>query len=422
RFHQVDGSITRKHGGSGLGLAICKNIVDWHDGRIWVENLIKQGARFTAVLPKKHVVVRAPLIQPAESVQKFEVERYKELLVEIVAELLGARRVSIMLLDEEEKELRIECAIGIDEEVVEHAKLRAGEGIAGRVVQEGSTYLVEDIEADPRTQKKNNDFLYDTHSFISVPIKQNGAVIGVVNVTNHSIKEKFDEESKMLLELFAERIGLALGKLDQFAQSLMDFAEVRNTFKAILDVKRYADGQEADSIVALVMKVAKKLRLSEEEQSALRYALSVYDLGLSKVGYHVIKKPAELTVEDRKAIEQHTMHGSQMLKAIEIVPKIHEAVLYHHENYDGSGYPGKLSGEEIPIQARIIRIADSLRALISQRPYQKQYTVEESKEVLKHRSGTFFDPKIVETFLDILEKNPELLNEQVKEAKQSSAL
>lgn len=412
RFHQGDGSTTRRHGGSGLGLAICKNIVEWHDGRIWVENLMKRGAKFTAVLPKKQVVVRTNMLQQAETTQKFELERYKELLVEIVAELLGARRVSIMLFDPEEGELRIECAIGIDEEVVEHARLKAGEGIAGRVVQEGSTYLVEDIEEDPRTNRKNNDFLYDTRSFLSVPIKQDGSVIGVVNVTNSLIKDKFDEESRMLLELFAERIGVALGKLEHFSKSLMDFAEVRNTFKAILDVKRYANDPDADGIVKLAMLVAKKLDLDENEQSALRYALSVYDLGLSAVGYHVLKKPAELTIEDRRAIEKHTMHGSQMLQAIELAPKIREAVLYHHENYDGSGYPGKLSGEEIPIQSRIIRIADSLRALISQRPYQKQYTLEEAKEVLKHRAGTLFDPKIVSVFLEVLKDSSELLRER----------
>jgi signal transduction histidine kinase/response regulator RpfG family c-di-GMP phosphodiesterase len=412
RFHQGDGSTTRRHGGSGLGLAICKNIVDWHDGRIWVENLRNKGAMFTAVLPKKHVVVRTQIMQQAETAQKFELERYKELLVEIVAELLGARRVSIMLLDPEQDDLRIECAIGIDEEVVEHAKLKIGEGIAGKVVQEGVTYLVEDIEDDPRTNRKNNDFLYDTRSFISVPIRRDGRVIGVVNVTNSMLKDKFDDESRMLLELFAERIGVALSKLDHFAQSLMSFSQVRNTFRAILDAKRFVDDQGADNIVTLVMQVAKKLNLNEEEQSALRYTLSVYDLGLSMVGYHVIKKPAELTVEDRKAIEKHTTLGSNMLQAIEIVPKIREAVLYHHENYDGSGYPGKLAGEEIPIQARIIRIADSIRALISHRPYQKQYTIEEATEVLKHRSGSFFDPKIVAVFLDVLEENPELLPKQ----------
>jgi HD-GYP domain-containing protein (c-di-GMP phosphodiesterase class II) len=75
-------------------------------------------------------------------------------------------------------------------------------------------------------------------------------------------------------------------------------------------------------------------------------------------------------------------------------------VLYHHENYDGSGYPGKLSGDEIPVDARIIRVADTFRALISHRPYQKQYSLAEATEVLRHRAGTLFDPKVVELFVE----------------------
>jgi HD-GYP domain-containing protein (c-di-GMP phosphodiesterase class II) len=94
-----------------------------------------------------------------------------------------------------------------------------------------------------------------------------------------------------------------------------------------------------------------------------------------------------------------------MIKPIEMESNIRNTILYHHENFDGSGYPGKLAGEEIPIFARIIRVADSFRALISHRPYQKRYTVEEAFEVLNHRAGTFFDPKIVKIFIDAVRKN-----------------
>ncbi len=79
-----------------------------------------------------------------------------------------------------------------------------------------------------------------------------------------------------------------------------------------------------------------------------------------------------------------------------------EIVLYHHENYDGTGYPGRLKGRAIPLGARIIRVADSLRALISERPYQRKYTMEEAIEILKHRSGTFFDPEVVSAFVEAM--------------------
>ncbi|NIM19267.1 MAG: GAF domain-containing protein [Candidatus Latescibacteria bacterium] len=404
RFHQVDGSTTRKYGGPGLGLAICKNIVDWHDGRIWVENHPDRGSRFIIVLPKKEVVVRSQLLNLGEMVHRFEVERYMELLVELVAELVGAKRVSIMLFDDTERELRVESAIGLDEEVVEHAKLKAGEGIAGRILREGKSWLVQDIEKDPRLMRKNNDFLYESNSFLSVPIMKEEQVVGVVNVANHISKARFDAEDCKLLELFAERLSAALVKLGRFVETSIDFSEVRATFKAILDVKRYIDVQNAEGITELVSKVAKKLGLGEEQQSSLRYLMSVYDLGLSKVGYHIIKKPFELSAKDRKAIEQHTVQGAEMLKTFEMARNIRDIILYHHENFDGTGYPGKLSGEAIPIEARILRVADSLRALISNRPYQKKYTLDEAKDVIRHRSGTFFDPNIVDAFLEKLEE------------------
>ena len=155
----------------------------------------------------------------------------------------------------------------------------------------------------------------------------------------------------------------------------------------------------------VLIDVAKELGLTNEENATLQYAFSVYDLGLAKVGQNIAKQTKPLTREDRNNLDQHTIVGTEMIKPIEMESNIRNTILYHHENYDGSGYPGKLAGEEIPVFARIIRVADSFRALISHRPYQKRYTVEEAFEVLDHRAGTFFDPKIVKTFINAVRRN-----------------
>ncbi len=414
-FHQVERADTREHGGSGLGLAICRNIVDWHDGRIWVEYFAGGGARFITVIPKKQVTVRSHALNLGDTVRRMEVERYLEPIVEIVAELVCAKRVSVMLLDSAEGELRVECAIGLSEEVVEHARVKPGEGIAGKVLQEGTAYLVEDIEKDPRVRRKNNDFIYDSKSFLSVPVKRGGQTVGVVNVSNHTSKDTFNDDDRRLLELFTQRIAMALERLEKFASASDDFAEVRGTFKAILDTKRYIDIQNAEGITEIVMKVADKLGLDAEKRATLRYILNIYDLGLAKVGYHIIRKPGELSPDDRRAVEEHALQGTQALQTIEISQEVRDAVLYHHENYDGTGYPGELSGEAIPIEARIIRIADSLRALISHRPYQKKYSPQEASEVLKLRSGNFYDPKIIDVFLEVMEEHANVLGQRVGE-------
>jgi signal transduction histidine kinase/putative methionine-R-sulfoxide reductase with GAF domain len=404
-FHQVDASSTRRHGGTGIGLAICKNIVEWHDGRIWVENVPGRGARFVVVIPKKQAVVRSELLTEYVSTRRFEVERYMELVVELVAELLNVRRASLMMVDDDGQELRIESAIGLDEEVVEHARVRLGESVAGNVAQGNSAFLVRDVDVENRISGLFNGKRYHSKSFLSVPVRRDDRVIGVINVTEPVGRDSLDESDHALLELFAQRVVLALDALSHFKQKSREFEDVRTTFKSILDAKRYIDTQTAEALAIVLRDVAVGLGMSADESAALRYAFNVYDLGLAKIGHNIIKQPRELTAEDREHLEQHTIVGTDMLKQIEFIPRVRDAVLYHHENYDGSGYPGKLTGDEIPLEARIIRVADTFRALVSHRPYQKQYNLNEAIEVVRHRAGTMFDPKVVEVFVECVNRH-----------------
>jgi signal transduction histidine kinase/putative methionine-R-sulfoxide reductase with GAF domain len=399
-FHQVDGSTSRRYGGTGIGLAICKNIVEWHDGRIWVENVPGKGARFVVVVPKKQAVVRSELLTDYVSTRRFEVERYMELVVELVAELLNVKRASLMMVDDNGQELRIDSAIGLDEDVVEHARVKLGEAISGQVASDNNAFLVRDVDRERKLQSGGVSRNYESKSFLSVPLRKDGRVLGVINVTDPVGRDHLDEADHALLELFADRVVMAMDALSHFKEKSREFEDVRSTFKSILDAKRYIDTQNVDVMSNVLRDVANKLGMSPEENATLRYVFNVYDLGLAKVGNNIIKQPRELTNQDRFDVEQHTIVGTDMLKPIEFIPRVRDAVLYHHENFDGSGYPGKLSGDEIPLDARIIRVADTFRALISHRPYQKQYSLSEAIQVLKHRAGTLFDPKVVDAFVE----------------------
>jgi len=401
-FHQVDGSATRRHGGTGIGLAICKNIVEWHDGRIWVENVAGKGARFVVVVPKKQAVVRSELLTDYVSTRRFEVERYMELVVELVAELLNVKRASLMMVDDNGQELRIDSAIGLDEDVVEHARVKLGEAISGQVASENNAFLVRDVDRERKLHSGGMGRSYESKSFLSVPLRKDGRVLGVINVTDPVGRDHLDEADHALLELFADRVVMAMDALSHFKEKSREFEDVRSTFKSILDAKRYIDTQNVDTLSNVLRDVAVKLGMTPEESATLRYVFNVYDLGLAKVGHNIIKQPRELTNQDRFDVEQHTIVGTDMLKPIEFIPRVRDAVLYHHENFDGSGYPGKLSGEEIPLDARIIRVADTFRALISHRPYQKQYSLSEAIQVLRHRAGTLFDPKVVDAFVEVV--------------------
>jgi HD-GYP domain-containing protein (c-di-GMP phosphodiesterase class II) len=364
--------------------------------------MVGGGARFVAIIPKKQVVVRCHVMNVTSTVRRFEIGKFLELIIENVAELMGAGKVSLMLLDKYNEELRIEGAIGIHQEVVEHAKVKIGNGIAGKVAETGRALLVTDIETDARVARSNNEPVYGSKSFLSVPITSEGEVIGVINVSSPVGRAAYIERDLDLLELFAGRVAVAIGKLDKFTDASITYEQARETFKAILESKRFVEAEDNNFIIEIVLKAAEKLGMDRGAIAALPYIMNVYDLGLSKIGNHIVKKPRELSAEDREEIETHTIVGDELLRAIEPEANIRPVVLYHHENYDGSGYPGRLEGESIPLEARIVRVADSLRALISERPYQRTYTFDEAREILKHRSGTFFDPRIVDAFVEAM--------------------
>ncbi len=407
RFHQADASSTREHGGTGIGLAIVRNVVDWHDGKVWVESTPGHGARFVVVLPKKQVIVRSQVLGLEGTVRRVEVERYFEALVETVAEMMNVSRASLMLLEEDDEVLRVACAIGLDEEIVENTRVPLGHGIAGRVAAEGRSYLVRDINRDPRVGAQNNSWVYESRSFLSVPVRRGDRVVGVINVADPVSRECFDGADCRLLEFFAERIGVALERLGAYVEHARSFEAVREVFRGVLDANRYVDNVNTDAVSLVLDDVAEALGLSQHEQSVLRYAWTVYDLGLSRTGYNVIKKPGGITPRDRDAIRMHPESGTEMLEAIDETAAVRDAVLYHHENYDGSGYPAGLAGQDIPMLARILRVADTFRALISHRPYQRQYTVAEAVDVIEGQSGTAFDPEVVRAFTEAVARHAE---------------
>jgi HD-GYP domain-containing protein (c-di-GMP phosphodiesterase class II) len=212
----------------------------------------------------------------------------------------------------------------------------------------------------------------------------------------------FTDKDRLLLDMLAKRLAVALANLWRFRDVSETFERVVDAYKAILESKRFVEAKDDDRMAALVGRVAKKLGVDAETLAAIPYIMAVYDLGLSKVGSHILNKPSGLSTRDREEIENHTIAGTELLRTIEPEPKIGDVVLYHHENFDGTGYPGKLSAQSIPIEARIIRVADSLKALISERPYQRRYSFEEAIEILRHRSGSFYDPKVVDAFIETI--------------------
>ncbi|MDI3279975.1 MAG: HD-GYP domain-containing protein [Bacillota bacterium] len=148
--------------------------------------------------------------------------------------------------------------------------------------------------------------------------------------------------------------------------------------------------------------IAREMGLSEGEVTLIRYAGFLHDLGKIEIGREILNKRLPLTSEERKVIYLHPLYAVNIISPLESLAALVPAIKYHHERYDGSGYPSRLRGEEIPLEARILAAADAFDAMLSDRPYSRAKTFMEAVGELRRCAGSQFDPRVVAAFLRVI--------------------
>jgi putative nucleotidyltransferase with HDIG domain len=143
--------------------------------------------------------------------------------------------------------------------------------------------------------------------------------------------------------------------------------------------------------------------LSKEQIDVIARGAFLHDIGKMGIPDKILRKPGKLDPDEVTIMREHCYHGYQILKKIPFLTEAAEIVYTHQEYFDGSGYPRKLKGEEIPLGARIFAVADTLDAITSDRPYRAAQTVTAAREEIKRWSGRQFDPEVVDTFLSMPE-------------------
>jgi putative two-component system response regulator len=164
-------------------------------------------------------------------------------------------------------------------------------------------------------------------------------------------------------------------------------------------------GKHANRIARISSYLASQLGLDDEQILLLRAAAPMHDVGKIAVADAILLKPGALTPAERGEMETHTEVGHQILtnSESELLRMAARIALTHHEWFDGSGYPRGLEGEEIPIEGRIVAVADVFDALLSDRPYRKAMPADEAVEILRAGRGAQFDPEVIDVLLEHLE-------------------
>jgi diguanylate cyclase (GGDEF)-like protein/putative nucleotidyltransferase with HDIG domain len=203
------------------------------------------------------------------------------------------------------------------------------------------------------------------------------------------------------------RANREIARANQAIQSLND--EMLEMMARILDARDPYTGGHAAKVADYASAIAQELGMPEERVNIVRQAALLHDIGKVAIADHILYKPSRLTEEEYEYVKQHVTIGADLLEQSQGLRHLTSFVRYHHERWDGKGYPSQLRGQDIPLEARILGICDAAEAMISDRPYRKAMPLDAVITELKRCAGTQFDPALVEIFIRIVNRERDTL-------------
>ena len=222
----------------------------------------------------------------------------------------------------------------------------------------------------------------------------------VTQISSYGMEQRKDMLYRILLEELAadhQTVNAVYERND-----VKIILQSMNTFINFIDAKDPYTRGHSRRVAMYAAEIAKRMGLSEDEIQNIYYAGLLHDAGKISVPDAVLNKPGKLSDEERKLIQNHTVAGGKMLLQLSSLRGVRETALYHHERYDGTGYPDGLKGDIIPLYARIVGVADSYDAMSSNRVYRRHLNKDEIIEEIQKGSGTQFDPSIVKYMVDMI--------------------
>ena len=213
----------------------------------------------------------------------------------------------------------------------------------------------------------------------------------------------------ILLLAIGGLIWVVVGNIEKNLERVRESeAELRKNYDLTLEawakILEYRDREtegHSRRVVELSTRLAQAIGLSPEEITDLRHGALIHDIGKLAIPDEILLKRDELNDAERKLVQKHPLYAKQMLSEVSFLEPCIDVAYYHHERWDGLGYPEGLKGKEIPLSARIFAVVDQWDALTSDRPYRKAWPTENVIAYLKENSGKIYDPEIVDVFLGI---------------------
>ncbi len=333
-------------------------------------------------------------------VASLEVAVVLKSIIDKAVELLHCESGSLLLIDEQTGELIFQVAVGPASAQLIGTRLPPGVGIAGTVAKNGVALIVNDAQTDPRHYREvDNSTALTTHSILCVPLIHQQHILGVVEVMNKTDGTAFDQDDRDALTILAVPSAVALANARLYSDLKRSFADTVHIITNAVEARDPYTAGHTSRVTEVALEIARELQWTREQQDILEIGALLHDIGKIGVPDLILRKPGSLTDAEYVEMKQHPILGAQMLKGVSALRPMLPYVLYHQEHYDGSGYPFGLAGTQIPIEGRVLTVADTFDAMTSNRPYRQGMSNAQAIAEIEQHRGTQFDPVVVDALL-----------------------
>lgn len=330
-------------------------------------------------------------------------EEVLQLTTRLVASVMALKACTIRLLDPQKRILLPGASFGFPSDYLEKTPLHLGEGVSGLAAKLQKEVIVENVLRDPRVLYPQQLVQQGFRAVMVAPILFYEEVLGTMAVYSEHPRP-FALNERLLLSTFAAQAALAIKNTQLHEQGRLNYLDTINAFVLTMEARHSYTRGHAERVTRYALELGRELHLREEELGMIRWLGKLHDVGKIAVPDRILDKPGKLTVAERAQIELHPSRGAEMLEPLKFLHKGLAIVKNHHERYDGTGYPDGLTGEGIPLLARIIAIADAFDAMTTDRSYRKAMGISEAITELRKQRGTQFDPHLCDLFLASIER------------------
>jgi response regulator RpfG family c-di-GMP phosphodiesterase len=320
-------------------------------------------------------------------------------MVDLACRHLDAQKAAVLLLDRSSNQLLVIAAHGYDPMVVGKTVGELGQGVCGKVASEGECML-----ASPDRDPHLSETLPIEERCLALPIKIRGEIFGVLLVADKHGGASFQGEDIFLASFLLDKAVLSVENIALYESMVANMRSTLGALVSAMEAKDPYTRQHSRRVTNFSVLTAQTMGLSLEQIESLRFAAYLHDIGKIGVKDYVLLKDAELSPKEFEHIKLHPVIGESIIKDMDLTADERSIIRHHHERWDGSGYPDGISGNRIPLLARIVAVADAFDAMTSDRPYREAKIGGDAVSELERCAGKQFDQEVVRAFLDMLSR------------------